>query len=416
MPTAIIKVTQATVRENITDSTGYVLLDLWAPWCVPCRNLAPVIDSISKLPDSELQVAKLDVEAHPEAMTQFGVRGIPTLILFHNGQEIGRQVGQKSFRELKAWLETQHVDLGEAKPLTAAVGDFASFYGDEELRQFFINRVMHHAAQQQIIARNYPYWDEKSGSISAAFTHCDSFTVFERVTGINATFAALLELIAPTEVHALQPITDALTAGKNYAPMPMRFIHAFFAEPSFAWPTLFADVNEAEQLRLVFVALLERYLRGRDIDDAQCQQLQRQAQALLHHQDVSVALVAAIIEQLATLPAASDFDSWNEVIGRLKTLIYDIGKHLSGWSAYDRNTEKRRFQWFMNKEQQSASGKLQGTELEAYRQQWQEENTEYQLKEAAFFADNFASMQPIYHRLHQLLTEALLHSPIYIAA
>jgi thioredoxin 1 len=73
--------------------TGLALVDFWAEWCGPCRMAGPVIDELSEEYKDKLFVGKVDVDAEPEISQKFGVMSIPTIILFKDGQEIGRQVG-----------------------------------------------------------------------------------------------------------------------------------------------------------------------------------------------------------------------------------------------------------------------------------------------------------------------------------
>jgi len=82
-------------RDFVAETAGAVpvLVDFWAPWCNPCRMLAPVLDSIARRYEGKLKVCKLNTDENPETRTQLNVRGIPTLIFFRNGQEVQRLVG-----------------------------------------------------------------------------------------------------------------------------------------------------------------------------------------------------------------------------------------------------------------------------------------------------------------------------------
>jgi thioredoxin 1 len=82
-----------------------VLVDYWAEWCGPCKAIAPVLDEVAKAYDGRLQVAKMNVDENREVPAKFGIRGIPTLMLFKNGQLAATKVGAMSKAQLTAFLD-----------------------------------------------------------------------------------------------------------------------------------------------------------------------------------------------------------------------------------------------------------------------------------------------------------------------
>jgi thioredoxin 1 len=88
-----IHVTDAAFEETILKSSLPVIVDFWAPWCGPCRLVAPVLDKIAKEQDGKLVVAKVNTDENPEWASRFGVQGIPTMLFVANGKIVHRQVG-----------------------------------------------------------------------------------------------------------------------------------------------------------------------------------------------------------------------------------------------------------------------------------------------------------------------------------
>ncbi|HOA22775.1 MAG TPA: thioredoxin [Aggregatilineales bacterium] len=86
-------VTDETFESKVLDSDGLVLVDFWAEWCGPCKMIAPIVDELAEEYEGKLAVAKLDADENPNTMQAYGILGIPTLILFKNGEAVERITG-----------------------------------------------------------------------------------------------------------------------------------------------------------------------------------------------------------------------------------------------------------------------------------------------------------------------------------
>ena len=86
-------VSDASVEQDVLKSDVPVLVDFWAPWCGPCRMVAPIVDEIAKEFDGKIKVFKLNTDENPNVASQFGIRSIPTLMVFKDGQKVDTVVG-----------------------------------------------------------------------------------------------------------------------------------------------------------------------------------------------------------------------------------------------------------------------------------------------------------------------------------
>jgi len=101
-----IEITDASFKSEVTDSPIPVLVDFWAPWCGPCKMIAPVLEEIAQAYDGKAKIVKINIDDNQNTPAQFGVRSIPTLILFKNGNEVEKIIGAQGKDKLKALIDS----------------------------------------------------------------------------------------------------------------------------------------------------------------------------------------------------------------------------------------------------------------------------------------------------------------------
>ena len=102
----IVHTSDSTFSQDVLKSDQPVLLDFWAEWCGPCKMIAPILDEIAGEYQGKVRIAKLNIDENPQTPPKFGIRGIPTLILFKNGTVEAQKVGALSKSQLTAFLDS----------------------------------------------------------------------------------------------------------------------------------------------------------------------------------------------------------------------------------------------------------------------------------------------------------------------
>lgn len=100
-----IQISDDSFEENVIKKGKPIIVDFWAEWCGPCKQIGPILEEISDEYSDKITIGKLDVDANPETPGKFQIRGIPTMLLFNNGELIDTKVGMSSKADLTAWID-----------------------------------------------------------------------------------------------------------------------------------------------------------------------------------------------------------------------------------------------------------------------------------------------------------------------
>jgi thioredoxin 1 len=100
------KVTDASFEQDVLKADGAVLVDFWAEWCGPCKAIAPALEELAGEMTGRVKVAKINIDENPKTPTEYGVRAIPTLMVFKDGQVVATKLGALQKSQLMQWVES----------------------------------------------------------------------------------------------------------------------------------------------------------------------------------------------------------------------------------------------------------------------------------------------------------------------
>lgn len=105
MPT--VKIDSANFESDVLNADKPVVVDFWAEWCTPCKSIAPSLEEISEEMSDDVKIAKVNLDENPDLAAQFGVRSIPTLLMFKGGEPVAIQVGAAPKNKLSDWIKSE---------------------------------------------------------------------------------------------------------------------------------------------------------------------------------------------------------------------------------------------------------------------------------------------------------------------
>ena len=394
--------------DLLLKSSPYVLLDLWAPWCQPCLALAPLLETLARQASDDFTVAKLNVDLYPNVQQRLAVRGIPGLLLFKKGQEVSRQVGVKTLTQLRIWLDAEGVALNEtaAAPVPSRT-PWPAFYNDASLHAFLSDRLKKHALAHEIKPGFMPYWNDNQGTISAAIAHHEDPQVFERITGLPAGLAFVLENIPFTRPDEIEALFTVLTPGKDVSRVPLRWIQEVLSDRYFDWSD-WLQSTALNALRQQWLHLAAQHLNDEMLPPAAWAQLVGSTGDEQPFQQPGYGLessLATILNTLSPPPEAMDIAAWGGIKIQLGFALAEMIKLRAGWTPDDRAAPAIRELWFNARQQQEPEKKFTERRLQELRELWLAENTAFAAREEALYAEYATQVQ----RLNAPLKESLLH-------
>ena len=102
----LINITDEEFEDSILNNSGVCLVDFWAEWCGPCKQISPILEEIASEENNDITIAKINIDENPRVATDYGIRSIPTMLLFSNGELKDTKVGALPKQELNDWIKS----------------------------------------------------------------------------------------------------------------------------------------------------------------------------------------------------------------------------------------------------------------------------------------------------------------------
>lgn len=410
---ALLDFNAAELDAHLGASKQPLLLDLWAPWCQPCRQQHPILVRFAGYARGRLDVAKLDVDQNKEISERLKLRGIPTLILFKDGKELSRKSGVQTIEQLNAWMLENGIDIGMT--LGASGEDpppfDGAFYGSAGLKDFLLHRVLAAAKDGRIEGRSrLPFWIEGRGTAgSAVVEHADS-EVFGRVTNLPPALGVFMNFADCSNPALLQDLFDAIAPGADLRLSPMVLMSRWLGDTAWDWPQMLGEPVDA--IRREWLALTKRSMEGNAVAPEVWAELKERIDAN-KTTDPYQATGRHFLDMLRLLSPATNAipgGQWSAALCLLGTYLVTVQRWVdAGWTEHDIAMDSLRLQRF--KAICADPSGLTKEEMEKvhaqYRSQFGAEEDAFEPKQTSFRALSPDLVAPRYHQLQAHLLASI---------
>jgi thioredoxin len=255
-----------------------VLVDFWAEWCAPCKALAPTLEKVSQNFDGKISIVKLNVDEQPAVRDRFAVRGIPTLILINNGQEVARITGNQSTTKLSGFLDSH---LGTTTKIATTAITLCAYGGTQGVKVAYVNRLREHI-RRKLDSPTESMWD---GDISGGLRFVTNEAQADdcaRVLGVPLEVVLLVETLTSyygtnaANAEFVADWLDRLPVGAN-----LTFVTARFLVQILESEMVFDLLDGESALLRVRDQLLSMHIaemKGEIIEESRWQQIQHECQ------------------------------------------------------------------------------------------------------------------------------------------
>ena len=327
-------VTIETFDVEVTNNPLPVLVDFWAPWCGPCKALAPTLSKLSEQFQGSVDFVKIDVDENSVVRDRFGVRGIPTLILLHNGEELGRVVGNRTTTQLAGFIDSH---LGSVTPMPAAIAvAFDAFGGDAQAKAERLSALRAWLDRKRA-APAETMWEGEIGSAIQFVGNATDADDCARTLGVPANVLAVTESLSSyrnTHLDAAEFVAqwlEAIPVGADLARLPHMLIADLLRCAELT--ALMGDDSALLSVRDQLVAYHDP-ARGNGARDAELTAIK---QALSHIDvdpaDATRAVAAKLLESIAQ--PLSDSSIVTDFVFALAGAHWELLRRACNWTSED---------------------------------------------------------------------------------
>ena len=356
-------------NDRVLASERPVMVDFWAEWCGPCKAMTPVLEGLAEKFEGVVDFAKLNVDENPQVREQYGVRGIPTMILIRNGVIVARLTGARPAAQIKSFLNT-HLELASDEPPRTATPRNA-FDSNPDRKTACVAQLHAHIAAQTVWATGLTFWDGKEGSPMGCATGKSEPVECANELGLPPPLIGAVDLLSTYYGTSIAGAAfavrwlETVRAGADYSALAQAFLVAIVDSP---WLREIVDVEQ--DLKPIYEGLLGLHratLAGQPAAEREWSALRSK----LAESDDTGSGRAGIIKMLSVVawPLATDESMLQGAILQLGLLVSTRAKVAMHWGAEDDNKVEKTIGEICERAAQNGIAQKDARVMDTFREQ-----------------------------------------------